>query len=99
QPQAGLLLEDEMQPFITVIMPVYNGALTLDRAVRSVVAQQFADWEIVAVDDGSTDDTWDILQRWAAADNRIRIARSEENRGISAGRNAAIEIAQGNMIA
>ena len=88
-----------MQPLISVIMPVYNGAFTLDRAVRSVLAQEFADWEIVAVDDGSTDETWQTLQRWAAADHRIRIVRSEENRGIAAARNAAIEIAQGSVLA
>ena len=73
-----------MQPLISVIMPVYDGAFTLDRAIRSVVAQQFADWEIVAVDDGSADDTWEILQRWAPADCRIRISRFEENRGVAA---------------
>jgi len=88
-----------MEPLISVIMPVHNGAFTLDRAVRSVVAQEFTDWEILAVDDGSTDDTWTILERWAAADNRIRIDRSEENRGMAAARNVAIELAHGKMIA
>ncbi len=65
-----------MQPLISVIMPVHNGGFTLDRAVRSVVAQEFADWEVVAVDDGSTDDTWKILQRWAAAADRLRRGRT-----------------------
>ena len=87
------------QPFVSVIMPVYNGAFTLDRAVGSVVSQEFSDWEVVAIDDGSTDDTWKILQRWAAADNRIRVTRSDENRGVAAARNAAIEIARGEMFA
>ena len=87
-----------MDPLISVIMPVHNGAFTLDRAVRSVLAQEFADWEIVAADDGSTDDTWQTLQRWAAVDDRIRITRSHENRGIAAARNAAIEIAQGSVL-
>jgi autotransporter-associated beta strand protein len=50
-----------MSPSISIILPVYNGAFTLDRALRSVLAQEFADWEIVAVDDGSTDDTWPSL--------------------------------------
>ncbi len=87
-----------MQPLISVIMPVHNGGFTLDRAVRSVVAQEFADWEVVAVDDGSTDDTWKILQRWAAAADRIRITRLEENRGVAGARNAAIEIARGDLV-
>ena len=68
-----------MQPSISVVMPVYNGAFTLNRALRSVLSQEFDDWEIVAVDDDSTDDTWKILQRWAAADSRIRITRSGDS--------------------
>jgi len=88
-----------MQPSISVIMPVHNGAFTLDRALRSLQQQEFADWELVAVDDGSTDDTWNILQRWAAADSRIRIAHSAENRGVAAARNAAIETARADVLA
>ena len=87
-----------MPPFISVIMPVHDGTFTLNRAIRSVAAQQFADWEVVAVDDGSTDDTWNILQRWAAADCRIRPIRFEENRSMAAARNAAIEAARGEML-
>jgi glycosyltransferase involved in cell wall biosynthesis len=64
-----------MPPSISVANPIYNGAFTLDRALRSVLAQEFADWEIVAVDDGSTDDTWPVLEHWAAADKRVRKAR------------------------
>jgi glycosyltransferase involved in cell wall biosynthesis len=88
-----------MPPFVSVIMPVFDGAFTLERALRSVIGQRFADWEIVAVDDGSTDDTWQILQRWAAADSRIRAVRLDENRGIAGARNAAIELAQGEVLA
>ena len=88
-----------MSPAISVIMPVHDGEFTLDREIRSVIAQQFADWEIVAVDDGSSDDTPGILQRWSAADCRIHFSRFEENRGVAAARNAAIALAQGEMIA
>ena len=63
-----------------------------------MAAQDFADWEIVAVDDGSTDDTPRILQRWAADDCRVRVIRREENRGVAAARNAAIEAAQGEVL-
>jgi teichuronic acid biosynthesis glycosyltransferase TuaG len=87
-----------MPPSISVILPVYNGTFTLERALRSVLAQKFADWEISAVDDGSTDDTWPILQRWAAADRRIRTIRLAENRRMAAARNAAIETGQDEML-
>ncbi len=68
-----------MQPSISVVMPVYNGAFTLDRALRSVPSQEFGDWEIVAVDDGSTDDTWKILQRWAAADDHRGVLKRRDS--------------------
>lgn len=48
-------------PLISVILPVYNGDATLDRAMRSVYCQTFPHWEIVAVDDGSTDGSYDVL--------------------------------------
>jgi glycosyltransferase involved in cell wall biosynthesis len=84
--------------FVSVIMPVYNGATTLDRAIRSVQFQTFSNWELVAVDDCSTDDSPAILQRWAEQDSRIRIDRLDENRGVSAARNAAIAMAQGEFV-
>jgi glycosyltransferase involved in cell wall biosynthesis len=87
-----------MPPLISVIMPVLNGAPTLDRAVQSVIVQEFADWEIVAVDDGSTDDTWKTLQRLAAAEPRLRLVRLDQNCGIAAARNRAIEAAQGEIL-
>jgi glycosyltransferase involved in cell wall biosynthesis len=88
----------EVPPVLSVILPVYNGTATLDRALRSVQTQTFADWELVAVDDGSTDASHELLQRWAATDGRIRVARLEENSGVSAARNAAIRLARGRFV-
>jgi glycosyltransferase involved in cell wall biosynthesis len=85
-------------PFISVVMPVFNGAATLDRAVRSVRFQTFSGWELIAADDCSTDDSLAILQRWAGQDGRIRIEHLEENRGVSAARNAAILAARGEFV-
>jgi glycosyltransferase involved in cell wall biosynthesis len=67
------------QPFVSVILPVYNGAAIFERAVRSVLAQTFADWELLAVDDGSTDETLRTLHSWAARDARIRVIQLDEN--------------------
>jgi glycosyltransferase involved in cell wall biosynthesis len=85
-------------PIISVIIPVYNGAATLDRAMRSVLAQSFAGWEIVAVDDGSTDGSFKILQRWAAEDCRVRVQRLEKNSGVGTARNVAVRNARGQWI-
>ena len=89
------MLNLEWVPLISVVVPVHNGAATLDRALRSVVGQTFPDWELLAVDDGSSDESASIVGRWAATDGRIRLIRLDENRGVSAARNVAIENAAG----
>lgn len=65
-------------------MPVYNAAQHLGSAIESVVAQDFADWEMVAVDDGSTDSSPGILARWAKRDPRIRVIANASNKGQTA---------------
>jgi hypothetical protein len=87
------------QPQISVIMPVYNGAALLDRSIRSVRAQTFTDWELLAVDDRSTDDSYEHLCRHAASDPRIHAFRFAENHGTpSAARNQALRHARGQII-
>ncbi|WP_162136324.1 glycosyltransferase family 2 protein, partial [Zavarzinella formosa] len=86
-------------PAISIIMPVHNGAGLLGRAVDSIVRQTFADWELLAVDDGSTDDSAARLEERAAADHRIRVFRHPVNRGQSAARNTAINNSRGHLIA
>ena len=85
-------------PFISVILPVHNGVRTIDRALRSVIRQTFSDWEVVAVDDGSTDETYETLQWWAREEPRIRVCRLEENRGVAAARNFALQHARGEFV-
>jgi glycosyltransferase involved in cell wall biosynthesis len=68
-------------PPISVVMPVHNGAPYLDAAIRSIFGQTWRDFEFLILDDGSTDDTTAILERWAARDERIRIARNLTQEG------------------
>jgi glycosyltransferase involved in cell wall biosynthesis len=82
---------------VSVILPVFNRAELLRRCVESVRAQTFADWEIVAVDDASSDDSVAALETFR--DPRIRILRHETNRGPSAARNTAIAAARGELFA
>lgn len=81
-------------PLVSIIIPCYNQARFLPEAVASVVAQTFADWEIIIVDDGSPDDTAQVAARLIAAfpERRIRLLR-QENRGLAAARNAGITMA------
>jgi glycosyltransferase involved in cell wall biosynthesis len=83
---------------ISVVMPVYNGQRFLAQAMDSLLAQTFREFEIIAVDDGSTDNTPEILHRYANADSRVRIVRGD-HAGISAALNRGIEAATHEWIA
>ena len=83
---------------VSVIIPAYNAAATLERALASVMAQSLPDIEIIVVDDGSTDDTSRILARLVAADRRLRVL-SQPNGGVARARNTGIAAATGEWIA
>jgi glycosyltransferase involved in cell wall biosynthesis len=85
-----------MSPTFSVIVPVYNRAHLLERALSSVLDQSFQDFEIVVVDDGSHDDPQSVVE--AIGDSRIRFVR-QENQGGGAARNTGIAIARGRYIA
>src|SRR5437899_1892369 len=82
-------------PFVSVVIPVFNGAASISRAITSVLAQDFADFEIVVVNDGSTDTTRHALRPFAA---RIRLI-DQTNAGPAVARNAGIAAARGKYIA
>jgi glycosyltransferase involved in cell wall biosynthesis len=86
-------------PVVSVVMPVYNGRKYLTQAVRSVLRQTFADFELVVVDDGSTDDTAEIADRLARADGRVVVLRESHNRGVAAAANLGAQRARGELIA
>jgi len=82
-------------PRVSVIIPSFNRAHCIAGSVESVLAQSFQDLEVIVVDDGSTDDTQEILARFG---DRIRVIR-QDNAGVSAARNAGIRAARANWIA
>lgn len=81
-------------PKISIITPCYNGAAFLERTIGSVLAQTLADWEMVIVDDGSSDETTQIADRFAERDERIRIL-TQPNGGVCRARNAGFAAASG----
>ena len=85
-------------PLVTVVMTVFNGQPYLEAALQSIRSQTFCDYECVVVDDGSTDDTLAILQRWAEDDARLRIL-SRPNTGIVGALNDGLAAATGQFIA
>jgi glycosyltransferase involved in cell wall biosynthesis len=84
------------KPAVSVILPVYNAAKYLWEAIQSIARQTFEDFEIICVDDGSTDESPAILQSFS--DDRIRIFK-QENRGVVGALNAGLEQARGDIIA
>ncbi len=86
------------QPLISVVMPVFNAAGVVGQAVASIRRQTFAGWELVAVDDGSTDGTTGRLRQEAAGEARLRVV-SQPHSGIVAALNAGLAAARGEFIA
>ena len=85
-------------PSISVLIPVHNGADYLDEALASLAAQTFSDFEIVVVDNASTDGTPDLLARWTACEPRLRTLRLERNQ-LAASLNRAADLARAPIFA
>lgn len=85
-------------PLISIIVPVYQVKEYLNECVESLLAQTYTNLEILLVDDGSTDGSGEICDRYAAGDNRVRVVH-QENQGLSAARNAGIDLVKGEYVA
>jgi len=89
------------RPFYSIIMPVYNSEKYLEEAIQSVMDQTFANWEMMIIDDGSTDNSYEIANSFSLKDNRIQLLQHEnkEHKGVSASRNLGVERSNGKWIA
>lgn len=88
-----------MNPSVSVIMAVYNGAATVADAVRGILSQTYSDFEFIIIDDASTDDTPRLLGEWARLDSRIVIIRLDKNIGLTRALNIGLARARGRYIA
>ena len=86
-------------PAVSVVMPVYNAEKTLREAVSSVCAQTEQDWELLLVDDASTDGSASLAETLAGEDGRIRLLRNPRNLGVAETRNRGIAEARGEFVA
>ncbi|CAI9395803.1 Putative teichuronic acid biosynthesis glycosyltransferase TuaG [Bacillus sp. T2.9-1] len=88
-----------MAPSVSIIMPSYNCKEYISYSIESVIEQTYKDWELLIVDDYSTDGTVDLLKEWEKGDGRIRIFYQTVNEGAAVARNIALAHARGRYIA
>lgn len=86
-------------PIVSVVMPAWNAEHFISEAIASVYLQTFREWELIVVDDGSTDNTPHIVRKWAKIDPRILHVRLQRNSGVSTALNTGCAIASGKYIA
>lgn len=93
------MTQREAQPLVSIITPVYNSEKYLAQAIDSVIGQTHSGWELLLVDDCSTDGSAKIMAEYARQDSRIRCVYRAENGGAAAARNNALALAQGRYVA
>ena len=86
-----------MNPTVSIIVPVYNAEATISRCIESIINQEYRDFELLLIDDGSIDSSGTICDRYAAEDSRIRLIH-KENTGVSEARNMALDLACGTYL-
>lgn len=94
----GEVMSKERQIKVSIIVPVYNAEQFLDKCIGSIMNQTLADWQLLLVDDCSTDNSGLICDKYALFDKRIKSIHNEKNKGVSATRNLGISLAEGEYI-
>ncbi len=87
----------ENKPLLSIVVPLYNTADYIGRCIESVINQEYPNWELIIVDDGSTDNSLDVAKSYAQRDNRIKVLH-QKNQGVSKARNTALKEIQGELI-
>lgn len=90
--------QGKANPFVSVIMPVYNSESFVEKAVRSILNQTYKNFEFIIIDDASTDNTLSILKKLKKKDRRIILIQNKENLGVTKSLNKGLELAKGKYI-
>lgn len=88
-----------MTPLVSIIMPCYNAERYIAQSIESVLAQTLTSWELLVTDDGSSDKTVEVVERYCAKDERINLLVPDRHNGIAVTRNLSIERAKGRFVA
>jgi teichuronic acid biosynthesis glycosyltransferase TuaG len=92
-------MKSKTKDLVSIIMPAYNCEQVISQTIESVLAQSYTNWELIIVDDGSTDRTLAIIQTYANQDARIKLHKQQVNGGAAHARNTAIDLASGRYLA
>lgn len=84
---------------VSIIMPAYNAGRYIEESIQSVIHQTFKSWELIIIDDCSTDNTIQLVQQYVQRDRRIKLYRFKQNSGVALARNKGIALANGRYIA
>jgi len=86
-------------PLVSIVMPVYNTQKYVGEAIESILNQTYKNFEFIIINDGSTDKSWEIIQKYAKKDKRVKALRSKKNLGIAKARNKGLKISRGKYYA
>lgn len=98
-PQKKCCISDDYNSLVSIITPSYNCSQFIAATIESVLAQTYQNWELLITDDCSTDDSREIVSRYAASDSRIKLFKLEKNSGAGIARNNSIRNAKGRYVA
>jgi len=93
------VMDNKKEELVSIIMPAYNCGDFIGATLDSVINQSYKNWEVIIVDDCSTDNTADVVQEYIKKDNRIKYHKLEKNSGAAVARNKAVDLASGKYMA
>lgn len=85
-------------PLVSIVMPAYNASGTLVHSIQSVISQKYSNWELLLINDASTDNTLEISEFFSARDSRIKVISNKTNQGVARSRNLALEAHTGVFV-
>lgn len=94
-----MIAKGESPPLVSIIMPAFNASATIADSIRSVQAQSYSEWELLVINDASSDATLSIVGKFSASDPRIRVINEANNKGVSASRNIGLNLKRGAFVA
>ena len=93
-----LLVFEKTSPLVSIIMPCFNAESLIEKAVESILKQSYENWELLIIDDGSTDDTAKIIKKFSSENSKIKFYSNTNNCGVAYSRNIGLYFASGDFI-